>query len=66
MTYINIKENGRVETIDEFESYNEARKMLTEYKIASSYYSGVYLSNRSTKEWREDKWLQLKKYMKAL
>jgi len=50
--YINVKENGMVETIDEFEAYNEARKMLKEYKILHSYYLGAYLSKRSTKEWR--------------
>jgi len=53
-TYINIKENGQTETLDEFETYSEAKKMLVEYKIASSYYSGAYLSSRSTKEWKEN------------
>jgi len=51
MTYINIKENGIVETIDQFDSYKEALKMLKEYRIASSYYYTAYLSSRSTQNW---------------
>lgn len=51
-TYINIKEAGQVETIDEFETFKEAREMLKEYKIASSWYGPAYLSQKSTKEWR--------------
>ena len=51
--YINIKENNQVVTLDEFETYKEALEMLKEYRIASSYYSPAYLSQRSTKEWKE-------------
>ena len=54
--YINIKNNGEVETIDEFNnnSMNDlkyARKMRDEYNYgnSSNYY---YLSTRSTKDWR--------------
>jgi hypothetical protein len=54
ITYINIKEKGIVETIDEFETYKDAKEMLEEYRIAHSYYSGAYLSKRSTKEWRNN------------
>lgn len=50
--YINIKEAGQVETLDEFETYKEAREMLKEYRMASSYYAGAYLSQRCTKEWK--------------
>jgi len=53
-TYINIKTDGQTETIDEFETRREAIKMLKEYRIASSWYVGAYLSNRSTKDWRND------------
>ena len=49
MTYINIKYTT-VETIDEFETYKEAKEMLTEYRLAGM---NGYLSNRSTKQWRE-------------
>ena len=51
--YINIKEGGKVETLDEFESYKEAKKMLQEYKLASSYYSRAYISQRCTKDWKD-------------
>jgi len=52
MIYINIVENGKVETLDEFETKKEAREMLKEYRTASWYYSSAYMSSRSTKEWR--------------
>ena len=50
-TYINMKSKFGVETVDEFETYKEARKMLREYKL-SDRYNYYYLSQRSTKEWR--------------
>jgi len=53
MVYINIKEHGAVETLDSFETYKEAKKMLQEYRVASSYYNGAYLSSRCTKEWKK-------------
>ena len=53
--YINIKEDGKVETLDEFETYKEAIKMLKEYRIASPYYGVAYISRRCTKEWRSTK-----------
>lgn len=55
MTYINIKEKGKVETLDQFETYTEAKAMLKEYFIASYYYYGAYLSSRCTKEWKGKK-----------
>ena len=55
MIYINIKENGKVETLDQFETYREAKAMLKEYCIASPYYYGAYLSSRCTKEWKGEK-----------
>jgi len=42
-----------VETLDEFNTYNEAIEMLKEYHIGLSYYTGAYISSRSTKKWRE-------------
>ena len=50
--YINMKTKGKVETVDEFETWKEARKMLVEYRMA---FGGikVYLSRRCTKEWAE-------------
>jgi hypothetical protein len=55
MIYINIRENGKVETLDQFETYREAMAMLKEYCIASTYYYGAYLSSRCTKEWKGEK-----------
>lgn len=52
MYYINCKEHGVVETIDQFESRKEARLMLREYAIAFQGYGNCYISTRSTKEWR--------------
>ena len=52
MIYINIKDNNEVETLDEFETYKEAKEMLKEYKIASNYYSVAYLSQRCTNNWK--------------
>lgn len=54
MTYINLKDpyTKQTETIDEFETRREARRILKEYRIASNYYSGAYLSQRSTNDWK--------------
>lgn len=54
MFYINFKnpyDNSRVETVDEFETGKEARKMLIEYNMIGDY--NYYISSRSTKEWGE-------------
>jgi hypothetical protein len=51
MVYINIKEDNQVETIDEFETYKEAKEMLKEYRFVSNYYIGAYLSQRCTNYW---------------
>ena len=53
MVYVNIKNNGEVETVDEFETWKEAVLMIKEYRIAD-HYNNYYLSNRSTKDWREN------------
>jgi len=54
MKYINFKldSNSPIETIDQFETNKEARKMLKEYIIAYGCGS-IWLSTRATKEWRE-------------
>lgn len=52
-TYINIKEQGQVETIDEFETRKEAKEMIKEYRLVYNYGVLPYLSSRCTKEWRE-------------
>lgn len=52
--YINITSGRDVETIDEFDTWKEARRMIAEYRLV---YQGTeyraYLSRRSTKAWRE-------------
>ena len=56
MTYINWKSDGNshlVETIDQFETRKEARLMLAAYNLIDAYTGEVYLSSRSTKEWRD-------------
>jgi len=50
--YINSKKSGRVETIDQFDTYREAREMLKEYRMCF-HWGNYYLSSRSTREWRE-------------
>jgi len=54
MYYINIKQSGNVETLDQFETFKEAKTMLKEYRIASPYYHGAYISSRCTKAWLEN------------
>lgn len=51
MKYINMKSSYGIETVDQFETYKEAKLMVQEYRISdpSNHY---YISSRSTKEWR--------------
>ena len=51
MIYINIKNGKEIETVDEFKTYKEAKEMLKEYKLGDRY-NYYYLSQKSTKEWR--------------
>ena len=51
MWYINIKNRGVVETVDEFSSAKEARAMRIEYQLGDSA-NLYYLSKRCTKDWR--------------
>ncbi len=54
MIYIQRKdnENGQLETVDEFESRNEAKKMLTEYRMSDPL-ARFYMSMRACKDWRD-------------
>ena len=52
MTYINIKEYGEVETLEQFESRKEARQVLNEYRCSNEWYANAYLSSRCTKDWK--------------
>ena len=51
-TYINIKNYGETETIDEFETRKEALKMAIEYNYGDSS-NHYYLSQKCTKTWGE-------------
>ena len=54
--YINGKyRGGSTETIDEFPRYTEAREALREYRMGFGPDYRVWLSQRSTKEWRENR-----------
>ena len=52
MTYIQRKDNYTrdLETVDQFETYKEAREMVAEYRLSdpSAHY---YLSQRACKDW---------------
>lgn len=52
MIYIQRKGQGYLETVDEFTTRKEARKMLSEYQLSdpSGYY---YLSSRCCKAWKD-------------
>lgn len=52
MFYIQRKDSRFLETIDEFSSYREARKMLAEY-IMSDPSARYYISSRACREWIE-------------
>lgn len=60
-TYLNIRTSEGVETVDEISSNNypshkEFRKarmeLIKEYRVAHSYYSGIYTSKRCTRDWQ--------------
>lgn len=60
-TYFNVKTPQGVETIDEINSEDfktlkefrtERKRLMQEYKNASSFYSGLYYSQRPTNDWK--------------
>ena len=51
MTYIQFKSRFGLETIDQFDTRKEARKMLEEYRMAFGNDSIVYLSSRACKDY---------------
>jgi len=53
MTYVQRKDGRSLETVDEFESYREALKMLAEYQLADPS-ATYYLSRRPCKNWRSE------------
>ena len=52
MYYINTKKYGSVETVDETDNWKDAKYLIKEYCLASPE-MGYYLSQRSTKDWRQ-------------
>ena len=50
MVYIQMKYGKDLETVDQFETYKEARLMLKEYQLSDSYAS-YYLSSRACRAW---------------
>ena len=52
MYYINIKNQGTVETVDEFTTLKETKAMIKEYQRGDQS-NNYYISTRSTKDWRE-------------
>lgn len=51
MTYVQRKDRFGLETVDQFETYKEAMKMVKEYRISDPYAS-YYLSQRACKGWK--------------
>ena len=51
-TYIQRKDSGQLETVDEFDTRKEARAMLAEYQMADPSAS-YYLSSRPCKGWNK-------------
>lgn len=51
-TYIQHNGGEGLETVDEFDTYKEAREAIKEYRMSDSV-GTYYLSNRPCKEWRE-------------
>ena len=50
--FINLRTGAHgIETVDEFETHKETKKMIKEYRIShpNGYY---YISSRSTNEWK--------------
>ena len=54
MIYINGKyQNQETETVDQFETRKEAKEMIKEYRIAYGPEWSLWLSQRSTNDWRK-------------
>jgi len=52
MKYINRKGDGYLETVDQFETYKEARAMLSEYRMSDPY-AELWISQRACKNWND-------------
>lgn len=49
--YIQRKDGKDLETVDEFETYKEAKAMVKEYRLSDSA-ADYYISSRCCKHWR--------------
>jgi hypothetical protein len=54
MVYIQMESSYGIETVDEFDTREEAREMIVSYRI-SDRTSKFYLSRRSTRDWAMSK-----------
>lgn len=52
MKYIQRKDSNGLETVDEFETYKEAKEMVKEYRISDTS-AEYYISSRCCKHWKE-------------
>lgn len=52
MIYIQRRDSNYLETVDEFETWKEAKAMLTEYQL-SDRAATYYLSSRPCNAWKE-------------
>lgn len=59
--YIQRFGQGHRETVDEFESLEESRKMLREYRLLDGSSAHYYLSRRACANWRPAKESDLEK-----
>jgi hypothetical protein len=50
MKYINRKGDGYTETVDQFDTYKEAREMVKEYRMSDPT-AHHYISQRACKGW---------------
>lgn len=52
MVFIQRKDGRTLETVDQFETYKEARDMIKEYRLSDSS-ADYYLSSRACKGWNK-------------
>lgn len=52
MQYIQRKEGSSLETVDQFETYKEAKEMVYEYRL-SDRYANYYISQRACNNWKD-------------
>ena len=52
MIYIQRKDSRYLETVDEFETWKEARAMVKEYRLSDPS-ANYYLSSRSCRDWNK-------------